>query len=301
MLFLWIVYLNRDGYVLKDRDLSGELKDIWGAVQAKRLREKDSAPSYESYLASQNQVYIDFGPADAPPYQQEPTSNQQQPQQQLAPTTKSSKDSKNSQSISVLNVDEVDNNVLQQAIDNHQNNLINVLDNNAHNRSTSQLHSNKESKQSTKVTSPTVTNTITQSSQPPPPPSSLLTSPPPPPPPSSNDTDSNKNDRQATKREKLSGFLPNSCHNIFPFIKTKSSGHDKNGAHKEKNDSNQKDINVNQQQQQPPSQQQQQQQQNSNNITRKILYNGKDNNKLIQNTDTANLESEISKLEIGKI
>lgn len=261
--------MNRDAEVLKDRDLSGELKDIWGAVQAKRLREKDSAPSYESYLASQNQVYIDFGPADVPPYQPEQlTEPLIQQQQQLLPV-KSSKESKN-QSNSVLNVDEVDNNIPQQTIDNHQNNL-NALDNNlqaiSNNRSTNQ---HKESQSTKVVTSPPQPPQQQQQQQPPP----------------STETDSNKNDRQVTKKEKLSGFLPNSCHNIFPFIKTKSSGHDKNGAHKEKNDTNQKDAHA--------------MQQHSNNITRKILNSGKDNNKLIHNNDTANLESEISKLDIGK-
>lgn len=274
--FLFFVVVHRDAEVLKDRDLSGELKDIWGAVQAKRLREKDSAPSYESYLASQNQVYIDFGPADAPPYQPDQLNEMQQ--QRQSPPIKSSK-----QSNSVLNVDEVDNNIPQQTIDNHQNNL-NALDKNSqaisNNRNTNQ---HKES-QSTKIGLITTTmSTTTMATIP-----TMAPSSPPPPPPPSTDTDSNKNDRQVTsKKEKLGGFLPNSCHNIFPFIKTKSSGHDKNnGAHKEKNngDTNQKDA----------------LQHHSNNITRKILHSGKDNNKLIQNNDTANLESEISKLDIGK-
>lgn len=49
---------RRDAEVLKDRDLSGELKDIWGAVQAKREREKE--PNYGNY--PQNDIYIEFGP-----------------------------------------------------------------------------------------------------------------------------------------------------------------------------------------------------------------------------------------------
>lgn len=48
--------------MLKDRDLSGELKDIWGAVQAKREREKDPPSNFDNYLSSQNQIYIEFGP-----------------------------------------------------------------------------------------------------------------------------------------------------------------------------------------------------------------------------------------------
>lgn len=239
-------------------------------VQAKRLREKDSAPSYESYLASQNQVYIDFGPADAPPYQTEretePVKQQQQISPQLLPI-KNGKESKN-QSNSVLNVDEVDNNIPQQIVDSHQNNL-NALDN-----GTQQMATNNRI---------IIHHAIKPLTSPPPPPSAttttttpMITT--------TTDNDSNKNDRQVTKKDKLGGFLPNSCHNIFPFIKTKSSGHDKNNTHKEKNDTHQKDA----------------MQQHSNNISRKILHSSKDNNKLIQNNDTANLESEISKLDIGK-
>lgn len=247
--------------MLKDRDLSGELKDIWGAVQAKRLREKDSAPSYESYLASQNQVYIDFGPPDVPPYQSDRVieSAKMQEQQPQSQPIKNGKESK-SQSNSVLNMDEVDNNIPQQILDSHQNN-INALDNNT------QMSSNNRT---------TIQHPIKPINSPPPPPPSSTTT--------TTDSDSNKNDRQTTKKDKLSGFLPNSCHNIFPFIKTKSSGHDKNNTHKDKNDTNQKDA----------------MHQQSNNISRKILQSSKDNNKLIQNNDTANLESEFSKLDIGK-
>lgn len=282
--------------MLKDRDLSGELKDIWGAVQAKRLREKDSAPSYESYLASQNhQVYIDFGPPEAPPYQPDQvmdpaTLKQQQYHQHQSPPIKSNKESKN-QSNSVLNVDEVDNNIPQKILDSHQNNL-NTLDNNSqiamvNNRNITGPHTVIKPLTSpppppiatlpsttTAITAALTTTTTTTTTS-----ATVTTT-------TTTDSDTNKNDRQLTKKDKLSGFLPNSCHNIFPFIKTKSSGHDKNNTHKEKNDANQKDA---------------MQQHQSNNITRKILHSSKDsNNKLIQNKDTANLESEISKLQIGK-
>lgn len=228
--------------MLKDRDLSGELKDIWGAVQAKRLREKDSAPSYESYLASQNQVYIDFGTPEAPPYQSERVVDpppvtakqqqyQQQQQQQLSPPPiKSNKESKN-HSNSVLNVDEVDNNIPQQILDSHQNNL-NTLDNNAqiamtNNRNTITHH--KEMNVIKPLTSPPPPPTMTTATTIAPTTVPLTTTTT-----TTTDSDSNKNDRQSTKKDKLSGFLPNSCHNIFPFIKTKSSGHDKNNAHKDK-------------------------------------------------------------------
>lgn len=47
--------------MLKDRDLSGELKDIWGAVQMKRLREKDGIHD------DANNFYIEFGPTELAP------------------------------------------------------------------------------------------------------------------------------------------------------------------------------------------------------------------------------------------
>lgn len=78
---------------------------------------------------------------------------------------------------------------------------------------------------------------------------------------------------KVTKKEKLSGFLPNGCHNIFPFIKTKNS-HDKH-ANKDKNDLHKE------------------------NGSRKLI-NNKDN-KYIQNKDTPiNLESDFSKLDVTK-
>lgn len=60
IVYLIVIILSphRDAEVLKDRDLSGELKDIWGAVQAKREREKE--PNYGNY--PQNDIYIEFGP-----------------------------------------------------------------------------------------------------------------------------------------------------------------------------------------------------------------------------------------------
>lgn len=264
----------RDAEVLKDRDLSGELKDIWGAIQAKRIREKDySAPSYESYLASQNQIYIDFGPETAaqhnktnelnqqsPEHQQQPLQQQQLPLEQHTTTTTTIASTKKTKhhTNSALTVDEVDNNISIHT-DSHQNTL---------NRLDTDLQSTTNNSSSVHrpiIDNNDIDNKITTSS-------------------SQLENDSNKNERPVitvnipittptttttapSKKEKLGGFLPNGCHNIFPFIKTKSNSQDKNNSNKEKHDSN--------------------------------MANQKDQ-RLIHNNDTANLESEVSKLHIGK-
>lgn len=252
--------------MLRDRDLSGELKDIWGAIQAKRIREKDySAPSYESYLASQNQIYIDFGPETAASQCQSDKVNelnqQQQQQQQLQTeqtqitqrTTNATKKCKN-QSNSVLNVDEVDNNISSSTNSEAHQNTLNRLDTDMQSSTTtnnSEHRSILDNKDIHMITT-------------------VLSSSPPPSQPQLDNSDSNKNERPVTtsKKDKLGGFLPNGCHNIFPFIKTKSNSQDKhNNTHKEKHDSS--------------------------------TTNHKDQ-RLIQNNDTANLESEVSKLHIGK-
>lgn len=62
-LLIFDLSIFRDAEVLKDRDLSGELKDIWGAVQAKREREKDPQANYFSPSHNSNDtIYIEFGP-----------------------------------------------------------------------------------------------------------------------------------------------------------------------------------------------------------------------------------------------
>ncbi|XP_063701539.1 probable serine/threonine-protein kinase dyrk1 isoform X2 [Culicoides brevitarsis] len=68
--------LSRHPEILKDRDLSGELKDVWNAVQA--LRDKQRAENH--YATQENLVlYTEFGPESAPPmYQQQPQQQQQQ-------------------------------------------------------------------------------------------------------------------------------------------------------------------------------------------------------------------------------
>lgn len=259
----------RDAEVLKDRDLSGELKDIWGAIQAKRIREKDySAPSYESYLASQNQIYIDFGPETAaqhnrtnelndqyaPEQQEQPLQIQPIPLEQHTTTIASTNKPKHHTN-SALTVNEVDNNISIRT-DSHQNTL-NRLD------TDSQSTTNNGSVHRPIIDNKNIDNKITTSSF-------------------QSENDSNKNDRPVitantsitttatttpSKKEKLGSFLPNGCHNIFPFIKTKSNSQDKSNSNKEKHDSN--------------------------------MANQKDQ-RLIHNNETANLESEVSKLHIGK-
>lgn len=63
------LYCYRHPEILKDRDLSGELKDVWNAVQA--LRDKQRAENH--YATQENLVlYTEFGPESAPPmYQQQ--------------------------------------------------------------------------------------------------------------------------------------------------------------------------------------------------------------------------------------
>ncbi|XP_062553308.1 myb-like protein AA [Armigeres subalbatus] len=68
------LHLSRKPEILKDRDLSGELKDVWSAVQACRDKGRvDSGPP-ENLV-----VYTEFGPDTAPSYEQ---SQQQQLHQQ---------------------------------------------------------------------------------------------------------------------------------------------------------------------------------------------------------------------------
>lgn len=176
-------------------------------------------------MASQHQVYIEFGPPGAT--QNHPQQIVEQPKQMQLLEVNYQKEP---DIHSVLNIDEVDNNIPQHAVD--RQNKLNAPDKHAAN-SINIAHKNIN--ESTKnITVPSTEN------------------------------DSNKQDRQLWKKDKLSGFLPNSCHNIFPFIKTKSSGND------------QKDNRTIQQQQ-------------NKNMSRKMMC------------DTEQLEGEISKLDIGKI
>lgn len=258
---------HRDAEVLKDRDLSGELKDIWGAVQAKRLREKDAAPSYENYLATQNQIYIDFGPESA---YQSPTNDQH-----------NAANNANSQLISVLNVDEVcgpTTNAIVQA-----ENLTNIGLTAAASKSSAmpttvnvEIVCEKEL-----PTSPTddTSNNATKANGVDAAAVAAAAA-------AAADTHNSNNSHShgtaksikstavsVPKKDKLAAFLPNGCHNIFPFIKTKTS-HDKN-SNKDKSEHST----------------------TAHSGTRKSCSN-KDN-KYIQN-NTAHLESELSKIDLGK-
>lgn len=70
------LHLSRKPEILKDRDLSGELKDVWSAVQACRDKGRvDSGPP-ENLV-----VYTEFGPETAPSYEQSQHQQQQFPHQ----------------------------------------------------------------------------------------------------------------------------------------------------------------------------------------------------------------------------
>ncbi|GAB0100331.1 uncharacterized protein DMENIID0001_163560 [Sergentomyia squamirostris] len=64
--------LMRKPMVLKDRDLSGELKDVWGAVQAKRDIEREASFQEQCAAAGTSEsnlvVYTELGPESAPNY-----------------------------------------------------------------------------------------------------------------------------------------------------------------------------------------------------------------------------------------
>lgn len=72
---LLTLFCYRHPEILKDRDLSGELKDVWNAVQA--LRDKQRAENH--YATQENLVlYTEFGPESAPPMYQQQQQQQQQ-------------------------------------------------------------------------------------------------------------------------------------------------------------------------------------------------------------------------------
>ncbi|XP_055687466.1 PIH1 domain-containing protein 2 [Lutzomyia longipalpis] len=64
--------LTRKPIVVKDRDLSGELKDIWGAVQAKRDIEREASFQEQIAAAGTSEsnlvVYTELGPETAPTF-----------------------------------------------------------------------------------------------------------------------------------------------------------------------------------------------------------------------------------------
>lgn len=69
------LHLSRKPEILKDRDLSGELKDVWSAVQA--CRDKGRVDSGPTEIV----VYTEFGPETAPSYEQAQQQQRHQPQQ----------------------------------------------------------------------------------------------------------------------------------------------------------------------------------------------------------------------------
>uniref|UniRef100_A0A4Y0BJZ4 PIH1 N-terminal domain-containing protein n=1 Tax=Anopheles funestus TaxID=62324 RepID=A0A4Y0BJZ4_ANOFN len=71
------LHLSRKPEILKDRDLSGELKDVWSAVQACRDKGRSDNGPPENLV-----VYTEFGPDSAPSYEQTIQQHQQQQQQQ---------------------------------------------------------------------------------------------------------------------------------------------------------------------------------------------------------------------------
>ncbi|KAJ6641552.1 PIH1 domain-containing protein 2 [Pseudolycoriella hygida] len=240
--------LAREAEVLKDRDLSGELKDIWGAVQAQREREKDgpgtdttAAPSYENYLAAQKQVtYIEFGPEfsteqSAQVAQQPESPYQPQPIQQPIPNDESSNDLNKSSPSSAINLtnksingksnkDKVNSNnkEAEDQLDGAENSkeISSNVQSSADSKPVKPIEAeanitpNKKAKSScdaSPIKSPTPplnanTNSVTVNNAVTPPPS--------------------------VKKEKLGGFLPNGCHNIFPFIKSKNNHSKKDGKEK---------------------------------------------------------------------
>lgn len=228
------------------------MKDIWGAVQAQREREKDgpsntdtaAAPSYENYLAAQKQVtYIEFGPdlasanQTAPATQQSELPSQTQPStqpiEQSIPNDETSNDLNKSSPTSAINLanksingkcskDKVNSNdtEVEDKLDGAEKSkeiLADVQTNAADSKPVKPIEAeaittpNKKTKSGTDASplkSPVNANTNSLSvNTPVTPPASM-------------------------KKEKLGGFLPNGCHNIFPFIKSKNNNSKKDGKEK---------------------------------------------------------------------
>lgn len=237
-------------------------------------------------MATQNQIYADFGPDTG--YQPEliktpaMTAN---PVTTIAPSspplppppptllTLVANDKESKQLISVLNADEGNNmkhqsdkldeqcpeSKLQKsaAVENEANDISNMNKSAQSQRPTDIVENNISKCDEKIITTVDSSNVSNKSSR------------------ASNEIHSNNNGTIKTKtssstvsnkKEKLGGFLPNGCHNIFPFIKIKNS-HEKH-TKKERNNDTQKESNS----------------------SRK----SKDDN------DTANLENVISKLELTK-
>lgn len=289
--------------MLKDRDLSGELKDIWGAVQAKREREKDPSLNYNNYTPSGNEtIYIEFGPETSqerrsggipPPPHEYNIHNQisDEDLQHLANLNLSHDNVNHApppsydaiQHDKIITMPKEDaNNMLN--MENHQNNettkssqllpinpppafpiqsinnaiAIDEIDTVTHQKTPieSNTPTTTPNEPITKsATNDLLPNVINQSS------------------PSNKDIDdaaggnrkksveiietatpiatptptivkpinpSSASIPSSTKKEKIGGFLPNSCHNIFPFMKSKSNNEKKHQKDKEENQKNSK-------------------------------------------------------------
>lgn len=223
-------------------------------MQAQREREKDgpntdttAAPSYENYLAAQKQVtYIEFGPEFATeqaaqvsqqesPYQPQPSTPQSQsllqPQQPI-PNDESSNDHNKSSPSSAINLttksingksnkDKVNSNDKEDKLDGAEKSV----------DISSEMQTNADSKPVKPIDAEanTTPNKKTKSGSD----ASPLKSTPP--------LNANANSitvnnpvtpPTSMKKEKLGGFLPNGCHNIFPFIKSKNNHSKKDGKEK---------------------------------------------------------------------
>lgn len=60
-----IIFIFRTPVILEDRDLTGELKDIWLTIQAKRERDKMSTMEHLPNANDTNVLYEEFGPRGA--------------------------------------------------------------------------------------------------------------------------------------------------------------------------------------------------------------------------------------------
>lgn len=192
--------------ILKDRDLTGELKDIWGAVQAKRERDKDGqqpaatplygAPSYYRYSNEQNgsMTYVEFGP--------EANGNKPDEGPHLPPTVSAVPIATPApppiQLASSSNIESIANGAKASGV-----------------QSRLPVATKTMSAPIATVESVDDTDSDKQLDKEPTSPS-LIT------PTDKSNTKSEKSSNASTKKDKLVGFLPNGCHNIFPFIKSKN-------------------------------------------------------------------------------
>lgn len=291
--------------MLKDRDLSGELKDIWGAVQAKREREKDPSLNYNNYSPSGNDtIYIEFGPETSqdrrgggippPPHEYNMHHKISDDDLQHLANLNLSHDSVNHApppSYDAINHDKIitmpkeeTNNMIN--IENHQNvdaaqtSPTQSLPLSPPPAFPIQLAGSKavaidETDAQTHHKTPIESITIITTPNEPINKSATIDVPPnvvDPAPLQKDNTDDGSGNRKkpaeiidtpatpttppttivkpinpssasipsSTKKEKSGGFLPNSCHNIFPFMKSKSNNEKKHQKDKEENQKNSK-------------------------------------------------------------